>query len=221
MRLLFSCQPSIANLDEFRVLQEAHEASVIASFEWHHMIPFTAGLDWGIPVDFINSKTNGWMMTNADHGALHSSGWIEAWKEYFRLAPDSTSVRAAYEHLGKLAQDPRFRDILLKGHVATTAYDPVKAAARMRRYVSSRTGSTKFFSKAKFLPGALKALSAGVTISVWKAEAADYGPMEATTRAAQRYGSIFGMTPTELRQLEQDSSKAFFNSRWFTNYPSD
>ena len=198
-----------------------NEASVIASFEWHHMVPFTAGLDWGIPVDFINSKTNGWMLTKANHTALHSAGWIEAWQEYFRLAPDSTSVSAAYQHLGKLARDPRFREILSKGHMATTAYDIDSAKARMGKYIASRTGSSKFFSKAKFLPGALKVLSAGVTISVWKAEAADYGAMEATTRAAQRYGSIFGMTPTEHRQLEQDASKSFGNSSWFTNYPSD
>jgi hypothetical protein len=182
----------------------------IFSTDWHHMIPFAEGLEAGLPFDFINSKSNGWIMRWGDHNALHSAGWLEEWKSYFATSSNPGSVREAYAHLGKLAQDPRFKPHLLKGHYPLKAYDLKKAIDRLNGLKAVKAGTLRVPGISKALPGALRILGAGIIVNTYKAEAAQFGHGEAAHRAFQRQGSLFGTTPSEQRQLERDTSDFFY-----------
>ena len=104
---------------------------------WHHLIPFTGGLDAGLSADFINSLSNGWDMSNEAHKQLHAAGWTAEWNKFFSKC-GNTSGPAATKKLSELMGDPRFSKILGQGEQALDSYPG--AAKRLRKYYKSRMG---------------------------------------------------------------------------------
>lgn len=104
---------------------------------WHHLIPFTGGLDAGLSADFINSLSNGWDMSNEAHKQLHAAGWTAEWNKFFSKC-GNTSGPAATKKLSELMGDPRFSKILEQGGQALDSYPC--AAKRLRKYYKSRMG---------------------------------------------------------------------------------
>ena len=138
--------------------------------EWHHLVPFTAGLRAGLPENFINSPANGWDLDTPDHKRLHASGWLSEWNKFFEKHPNCTPEQAS-AHLEKMRADPKFSAILEKGKPVGGVY-PHAA----RRVAIFRKNEAKFRGGSK---GGAILMGVGIVIAGLQAEGAASQYMEA------------------------------------------
>jgi RHS repeat-associated protein len=171
--------------------------------DWHHLIPFAAGIDAGLPASFINGAGNGWDMCNADHKALHAAHWTAEWNQFFKNAPKPVSIPAAQAHLDKLRLDSRFASILSKGKSVSGPFK--KGASRL----AARTASLA--AKSRVLPGAFKLAGFFAGFCEMSSDASDNGVSAALRTQRYRLGSMTGQTPEEYDEMANRTSEGFFS----------
>ncbi len=129
--------------------------------DWHHLIPFALGLDYGLDPDLINGSSNGWELEKTAHDKLEGSGWNKEWKDWFKEKcknKEPITEQAAKDKLRDMMKDPKYEKYLKLGSQSTQKYPNAPGRMRKRAKVKGLLGALKKAGKAAALAALLDVL---------------------------------------------------------------